>query len=518
LDSDFFSGGGHGGRASGRQRSAPSMKVRGNRWAALVVACAVWLLAAAEVSATSWRIQRLGGRDYLPLSQVAGFYQMKLVPRGDRGVTLQSESRRMDFAKGSREARLDGVKHWLGFPVQYFAGQYYVSRMDLAKTIDPVMRPHRIPELQAVRTVVLDPGHGGHDRGAVNRFGAEKNFNFDVSKRVARYLREKGIRVVMTRDRDVFIPLEARPALAGRLDRANPGTIFVSIHFNAAAERTSPATGFEIFSLTPRGAPNSHDSYMTRRNFAAEPGHRHDHASHVLANTIHHAMLGRVPMFDRGVKRARFAVLRRATVPAVLVEGGFMSNPRDARLMADPEWRERLAESIARGIMEFVELTRTRKLPKLLARYRAEEQEALAGTDWEYQPLEGIGAVVRSGWSGARGWRGLLPAPLRLEMPPFRLEFEPAGWVQLEQWAASGEDARSAARGEQSFFARTREWPEPAAAWPGLRGWRAFLLPRGVEESFTLWPSPPGAPLAEGAAQGNGGAPGWSLEISGGAL
>lgn len=493
------------------------MKTRGRQgvaWAGLLLMC--WA-AAAEASQATWRIQRLGGRDYLPLSQVAGFYHLKMAARGDRGVTLQSDSRRMDFAKGSREARIDGVKHWLSFPVQYYSGQFFVSRMDLAKTIDPVMRPHRIPGLQPVRTVVLDPGHGGHDRGAVNRFGAEKNFNFDVSKRVARYLRERGVRVVMTRDRDVFIPLEARPALAARLDKANPGTIFVSIHFNAAAERTSLATGFEIFTLTPRGAPNSHDSFLTRRSFSAEPGHRQDHASQVLATSIHHAMLGRVPMFDRGVKRARFAVLRRATVPAVLVEGGFMSNPRDARLMADVEWRERLSESIALGIMEFIELTRTKQQPKLLASYRAEEAAALAGTDWDYQPLEGIGAAVRPGFAGARGWRGLLPAPLRLEMPPFRLEFEPSGWVQLEQWSMAGEDARTAA-GAGSFSARPREWPDPAPAWPGLRGWRAMLPPRGAEDGFLLFRSPPGAPVAEGAAPGQAAPPAWDLEISGRAL
>jgi N-acetylmuramoyl-L-alanine amidase len=468
-----------------------------------------------EAGSAQWKVQRLAGRDYLPLSQLARFYELRVEPRGNR-VSLISETKRLDFVKGSREARIDGVKHWLSFPVLYFGGQFFLSRMDLAKTIDPVMRPHRIPGLREVRTVVLDPGHGGHDRGAVNRYGSEKNFNFDLSKRIARHLREKGVKVVFTRENDRFIPLEARPALATKLEKANPGTIFVSIHFNAAAERRSAATGFEIFTLTPRGAPNSHDSFMTRRNFADEPGHRADHASHALATSIHHAMLGRVPMFDRGVKRARFAVLRRATVPAVLVEGGFMSNPRDAKLMADVAWRDRLAESVAKGIMEFVELTRSRKPPKLLARYRAEEAEALAAAGWEFQPLEGIGSTVRPGYPGSRGWRGLLPAPLREEMPPFRLEFEPAGWVQLEAWASAGEDARSA--GAPSFLQRSREWPDPAPLWPNLRGWREFVPPRGVEEKFMIYPNPGTAPLLmseDGAAPV---VPPWSLEISGKAL
>ena len=352
---------------------------------------AVLLLGAADCAA-AWRIKKLGGRDYLPVTQVAAFYKLKVRPRGNRAVSLVSADRSMDFRAGSREARIDGVKHWLSFPAIYFGGQFYVSRMDLSKTLDPLMRPERIPNLKPVRTVVLDPGHGGHDRGAMNRYGSEKNYNLDLCRRIRPYLREAGLRVVITRQGDRFIPLEQRPAIATRLQREDPGTIFVSIHFNASGQRRSAATGYEIFTLTPRGAPNSHDTYLTRRSFSAEPGHRLDHASTALSAAIYHAMLGRLPMFDRGMKRARFAVLRRATTPAVLVEGGFMSNPRDAKLMTDEKWRERLAESIAQGIIEFAQLTRLKKPPKLLADYRRGEAAALAGTGWEFQPLAGIGA------------------------------------------------------------------------------------------------------------------------------
>jgi N-acetylmuramoyl-L-alanine amidase len=443
-------------------------------------------------SANSWKIKRIGGRDYLPVSQIASFYQMRVMPRADRGVVLDGYGRRMEFGKGSREARIDGVKHWLSFPAQYFAGQYYVSRMDLAKTIDPLMRPHRIPGLKPVHTVVLDPGHGAHDRGAVNRWGAEKNYNLDLSRRIRPYLQKAGLRVVITRSRDEFIALERRPAIANKLGE---GTIFVSVHFNAAATRTSMATGFEVFTLSPRGAPNSHDDYLTRRSFAAEKGHKVDHANHALATAIHHAMLGRVPMFDRGVKRARFAVLRHAEVPAVLIEGGFMSNPQDARKLHSAAWRERLAESVAMGILEFCKITDKGARPKLLAQYRAEDAAVMAGTEFEYQPLAGIGRLVRSGITGAPGWRGLLPAPFGDEMPPFRLEYEPSGWVQLEMWSAAGEDARSAALQAEQSAARTREWPDPAPLWPDLRGWRTLIPSGGADESFALFTSPPGAPF-----------------------
>ena len=459
----------------------------------LAVACLIFCAGASDtLASTWWKIKRLAGRDYLPVSQIAAFYGMKVQPRADRGVVLQSGARRMEFAKNSREARVDGVKHWLSFPALYFGGQYFVSRMDLAKTLDPLMRPERIPGLKAVHTVVLDPGHGGHDRGAVNRWGSEKNYNLDLCRRIRPHLQEAGLRVIITRSRDQFIPLEQRPIVANKL---GDGTIFVSVHFNAAATSNSLATGYEVFSLTPRGAPNSHDVYLTRRSFSAERGHRNDHANHVLATSIQHAKLGLVPMFDRGVKRARFAVLRGAAVPAVLIEGGFMTHPRDSRNLHSVEWRERLAEAVAQGIIGFAKLSKERTPPKLLAQFRAEAKAGAAGGAFDYQPLEGISRLMRPAFGGLSGWRKLLPAPLAEEMPPFRLEYEPAGWVQLEIWAAAGEDARSAVQEQQSFLSRPREWPDPPPAWPGLRGWRELVPVRNDDEQFMLFAPPPGAPV-----------------------
>jgi len=457
----------------------------------LAVVCIALCAAAVDGHASAWKIKRLAGRDYLPVSQIAAFYGMKVQPRADLGVALQSGTRRMEFAKNSREARIDGVKHWLSFPALYFGGQYFVSRMDLAKTIDPALRPERIPGLKPVHTVVLDPGHGGHDRGAVNRWGSEKNYNLDLCRRIRPHLQEAGLRVVITRSRDQFIPLEMRPAMANKL---GDGTVFVSVHFNAAGTGNSLATGYEVFSLTPRGAPNSHDAYLTRRSFSAERGHRNDHANHVLATAIQHAKLGLVPMFDRGVKRARFAVLRGASVPAVLIEGGFMTHPRDSRNLHSVEWRERLADAVAQGIIGFARLSKERSRPKLLAQFRAEAKSGAAGGSFDFQPLEGISRLMRPAFGGVSGWRKLLPAPLGEEMPPFRLEYEPAGWVQLEAWAASGEDARSAVQ-EESFLSRPREWPDPPAAWPELRGWRVLVPVRNDDEQFMLFAPPPGAPV-----------------------
>lgn len=466
---------------------------------------------ASAASAADWDIRTLGGRDYVPVSQIARFYTMRPLPRGSKGLSLVSDTRRIDLNQGSREARIDGVKHWLSFPVLGFGGRLYVSRMDLSKTIDPAMRPQKIPGLQPVRSVLLDPGHGGHDRGAVNRQGAEKNYNLSIALEVQRRLREAGLRAELTRSTDRFIPLEARPAMARRLGE---GAIFVSIHCNASSQAVSAATGYEIFTLTPRGAPNSHDSFLTRRSFSLEPGHRFDHASQALAAAIYHAMLGRLPMFDRGMKRARFAVLRRAVTPAVLVECGFVTNPQDARKLESPAWRKRLADSIARGIIEFSNLSRAKKMPKLLSQYRKDEAAALAGTEFDYQPLEGIGAVVKTGFGPAQGWRGLVPGSLGEKPAPFRLEFEPRGWARLEAWAAADEDARSMAVDEQETLMDQSQWPDAPPSFGGHRGWRDLLPPAGLDRGFHLFAERRG-PVDDGRGRE---VPVEIIEISGGAL
>jgi len=325
-----------------------------------------------EAEKTGWQIVKLGGRDYLPVAQVAAYYKMKMNADGN-SVELKSSDRRVNFEAGSRQAQIDSVKHTLSFPVILTNSDFFLSRMDLSKTVDPIMRPERIPRLNPVRTVVLDPGHGGQQSGAVNRYGTEKNYNLDLSRRVRPYLQEAGLQVVITRSGDETLGAAHRVAIAADIEKKRSGTIYVGIQFNASPDGRPEKTGFEVFALTPRGAPNSADNFLTGTSFTAEPGHARDHASVALANAIYHAMLGRVPMFDNGVKRKRTEELRLATVPAVTIHCGFMTNPRDARLMADPAWRERLAESIALGIIEFCELTVNRSPPKLREQYLSDE-------------------------------------------------------------------------------------------------------------------------------------------------
>ncbi len=328
----------------------------------------VFIFRCALASADDWKLYRFEGRDYVSIDNLEAFYGLpNQVTPVDNKVTVDSGKEEVEFFLNSREIEINGVTQWLAFPVITQENKILISRLDLAKTMEPMLRPQMIPQLQGVRNVVLDPGHGGYDKGALSSYGCEKDFALDVCRRAKARLEAEGLRVFLTRDSDVFIPLEERPRAANRM----PNSIFVSVHFNSSIENPS-ASGFEVFALTPRGAPSTADDQLTLRDMRSEPGNVVDVQSSALAASVYHSLLGNIPQVDRGVKRARFAVIRLATVPSILVEGGFLSNASDALLVANPEWRTKMADAIVMGINGYKRLAENKEPPKLLADYRRE--------------------------------------------------------------------------------------------------------------------------------------------------
>src|SRR4029434_9454628 len=253
--------------------------------------------------------------------------------------------------------------------------------MDVAKPIEPLVRPHRVSNVGNVQTVVLDPGHGGHDKGQVSRYGAEKDFALDVARKLRPILQAKGLRVIMTREGDYFVPLEVRAKIAN----AARNSIFVSIHFNATNDDPN-ATGFEIFSFTPRGAPSTSDGTVAASSVNMQPGSSVDAQSLALSACIYHSLLGHIPEFDRGIKRARFAVLRLTKVPAVLIEGGFLTERGESNLIAQKDWRAKLAHAMSVGIESYRALGIKKQPPMLVADYR--KQIKSTSTEFTVQDAE----------------------------------------------------------------------------------------------------------------------------------
>ncbi|HEV2096552.1 MAG TPA: N-acetylmuramoyl-L-alanine amidase [Chthoniobacterales bacterium] len=332
----------------------------------LTVATSLLLSAGVARAAPDWKVIKVGIWDYVTVDNFAQFYGLPTgVAPVNKTIRLDNGTNSVEVKLESRQAFINGVRNSLCWPIIEKDGHYLIHRIDLAKTFEPELRPHLIRNLGRVQTVVLDPGHGGHDKGATNLYGCEKDFALDTARQLKPLLEAKGFKVVMTRNSDVFVPLEERARIANQ----TRDCIFVSIHFNATD--TNPhAAGFEIYSLTPRGAPSSQDDSLALHFPNMQAGSPVDAPSLALSTSIYHSVVAHLPEFDRGIKRARFAVLRLTRVPAVLVEGGFVTERNESRLIANGIWRAKLAQSISGGIENYRGLVDKKRRPMLVADYR----------------------------------------------------------------------------------------------------------------------------------------------------
>ncbi|MBD1849207.1 N-acetylmuramoyl-L-alanine amidase [Leptolyngbya sp. FACHB-711] len=194
-----------------------------------------------------------------------------------------------------------------------------------SNSIQPLPRPGN-----GRLVVAIDPGHGGVDVGAVGIGNIrEADIVLNVSQQVARLLEQQGIQAVMTRSDDREIDLQPRVDIAEQVNAA----LFVSIHANSISMDRPEVNGVETY------------------YYSSGAG---------LADTIHHSIMSDLGMNDRGVRQARFYVLRRTSMPAVLVEIGFVTGSQDAPRLANPNWQNQMATAIARGILQYLRTAASR--------------------------------------------------------------------------------------------------------------------------------------------------------------
>ncbi len=190
-----------------------------------------------------------------------------------------------------------------------------------------ILSPITIPPPTSARNkplVIIDAGHGGQDPGTIGIGGVrEKDIVLPISLDVAEELRKQGVEVRMTRDRDYFVSLQGRTDLANKID----ADLFVSIHANAINLSRPDVNGLETY------------YYQSGRR---------------LAEVIHWNILNSVPIKNRNIRRARFFVLRRSKMPAVLVEVGFLTGAEDSARLKNPNHRRQMAKAIARGIIQYI--------------------------------------------------------------------------------------------------------------------------------------------------------------------
>ena len=314
---------------------------------ALAILCVAWVLPA---QAFNWQTATAKGRDYVTLQSFCSFYNFGYAyPGGNTFYDTHSAQHELRLKMGSPDAFLDGVHYVMSFPVEGGDHDWLVSRMDVIKLFDPILRPQEIAGRHTIRGVVIDAGHGGTDNGATSHLGAEKDYTRDTAFRLEALLNAAGIKTVLTRRSDVFVDLYERAHIASLY----PDYAFVSIHFNSASQE---ARGLETYCLSPRGAASTSSNYLTRTDIQELTGNDNDAVNILLASAVHSEIIKLNPgdpSMDRGVKRARFVVIKANELPAILVEGGFVSNRMEAARVNSPGYRQALAQCIARGLIKF---------------------------------------------------------------------------------------------------------------------------------------------------------------------
>lgn len=281
-------------------------------------------------------------------------------------VTISDGTNSVTFHPGYRRAAVNGIAVWLNEPADPdYKSTLKIGKPDLERLLVPILdlvraqdgggdppkelAPAEEEEEQddsaKRRPVFLDPGHGGDDAGAISTTTGqkEKDLVLDVALRIGEILRDAGVEVAFSRTNDTFVSLSDRSTLAAEADAA----LFVSVHANTTGGNV--AQGIETFTLS--FAESDSTAGDTRITMKEWPGNAFDAESSVLGYLVHSAVNTARGEADRGLRHARFQVLRQAPCPAILVECGFLSNEAENLSLESPRYRQRLAAAIAKAIL-----------------------------------------------------------------------------------------------------------------------------------------------------------------------
>ena len=316
---------------------------------------ALFALAGAMLQAAAWEEAKVGALPCVTFDSFCAFYEFTPpVPVPEKQpFEIKGAYGSLVLRVDNREITYNGHKLWLSYPLlRKDDGKCYFSRLDVIKTLDPLLRRVEAAPRRPVKGVIIDPGHGGTDEGARGRGGLfEKVLTLETANRLKDILTVQGIPARLTRNSDVYHLLEERADIANH----NPDWIFVSLHYNSSSPS---AHGIETYCLTPQYASSTADgSYQKRSDLEKQPGNVNDVLNVLLCDSVHEEIVKLYPEDgDRGFKRARFVVLRETKIPAILVEGGFMSNSTDRNMLAMSSYRQNLAEAVARGVKKYMAL------------------------------------------------------------------------------------------------------------------------------------------------------------------
>jgi N-acetylmuramoyl-L-alanine amidase len=308
----------------------------------------------------------INGQNYVPLVDWARANGLKCywLKRGDE-IVATNRTTRLVFGKDSRMAEVNGINVALSFPVAVDKGTPLIAQLDLNTAIRPLLFPPKAAEAKKITTICLDPGHGGKDAGNHTFWHSEKTYTLALALELRDQLQKAGFNVILTRSKDTYVDLPDRPALANR----RGADLFVSLHFNATPNGKDEVEGPQTYCITPVGA-SSTDAQGEGANYGPTAANRAEQRSLLLAYQVQKFLVKNLSAKDRGVRRARFAVLRDAAMPAVLIEGGYMTQPAESKRIYSAMGRHQMSLAIVNGILAYQRLVSppppTRPTPKSL--------------------------------------------------------------------------------------------------------------------------------------------------------
>jgi len=287
---------------------------------------------------------------WIPLAQWASEHGLK-APRlfataPETAYSIESSNGTMILGIGSREVTWNNITVNLGYAPQIIDGDVCLYGLDLQKNLEPLLCEPPLSFPQTNRVIVIDPGHGGHNSGTVSVLDGrlEKEFTLDTALRLKPLLETNGWAVFLTRTADVDFANSNRVTFAD----AHHADLFISLHFNATGDRSPNTSGIETYCVTPTGLPSTLTRGFSDPLYVNLPNNGFDAQNLQLAVKLQSALVRATGLEDRGVCRARFmTVLQGQRRPAILIENGYLSNPQNAKLIESPEFRQKLAETIA---------------------------------------------------------------------------------------------------------------------------------------------------------------------------
>ena len=301
-----------------------------------------------ELKPQDWVPVTIEGSDYLLVESIAKFYGFNAPLREGDKVTLGNQKVMMILTIGSDEVLINGIKFKCTSKVLLHDGQAVVSRMDLSKLLDPVLRPSLIKGAgRDFSTVVIDPVFGGDAAGQENALGTEAGFAFQIAGKLKTELERRSYKVEFTRTQDENPGIGERVKRVRKLE-GNP--VVISLGFSSDAA----VGGIRTRVMAPIGTPGLEGPLQEEDN-AGMSGNAHENLSMALATAAHGNLIRRLGKntSDLGIVRSRAPLLEQLDSPAIIIECGSMGHPYESRLSSSGAYQDAIARGVAEGVESY---------------------------------------------------------------------------------------------------------------------------------------------------------------------